>query len=197
MPHPDEGLIHAWLDGELEPAEAARVSALVANDPGWGAAAAEARGLIAASSRIAGSLDRVPGKVIPRAKGAPRATRWWMMRAAALIAVVAGTVTVVRRAPPGLGESTIATPAPEAGKPPVPQARSAHAATDVASTNEPVKPGVTVAAKTAAAAAATSRKTLAAAAPVSPTEEQNAPARTPKALAEAPAAFLQDRKSVV
>jgi len=117
MPHPDEGLIHAWLDGELEPAEAARVSALVANDPGWGAAAAEARGLIAASSRIAGALDRVPGKVIPRAKAAPRATRWWMMRAAALMVVVAGTVTVVRRESPELLAPAAVAPAGVAPQP--------------------------------------------------------------------------------
>lgn len=65
MPRPDEGLIHAWLDGELDAAEAARVEQLVAEDAEWGAAAAEARGLIAASSRILGALDVVPGDVIP------------------------------------------------------------------------------------------------------------------------------------
>lgn len=65
MPRPDEGLIHAWLDGELDAAEAARVAQLVAEDAEWGAAAAEARGLIAASSRILGALDVVAGDVIP------------------------------------------------------------------------------------------------------------------------------------
>jgi hypothetical protein len=65
MPRPDEGLIHAWLDGELDAAEAARVEKLVAEDAEWGAAAAEARGLIAASSRILGALDVVAGDVIP------------------------------------------------------------------------------------------------------------------------------------
>lgn len=62
----DEGLIHAWLDGELDAVEAARVEQLVAEDAEWGAAAAEARGLIAASSRILGALDVVAGDVIPR-----------------------------------------------------------------------------------------------------------------------------------
>ena len=128
MPHPDEGLIHAWLDGELEPAEAARVSELVANDPGWGAAAAEARGLIAASSRIAGALDRVPGKVVPRAKRAPRATRWWMMRAAALIVVVAGAVTVARREPPALVLPATVAPVRGGSSQPVAGARSDVAA---------------------------------------------------------------------
>lgn len=78
MPRPDEGLIHAWLDGELDAAEAARVEKLVAEDAEWGAAAAEARGLVAASSRILGALDVVAGDVIPgggRAAPAPDVPR--------------------------------------------------------------------------------------------------------------------------
>lgn len=65
MSHPDEGLIHAWLDGELDAEEAARVERLVAEDAAWAAAAAEARGLIAASARILSHLDSVPGDVLP------------------------------------------------------------------------------------------------------------------------------------
>ena len=75
MPHPDEGLIHAWLDGELDAAEAARVEALVATDPAWAAAAAEAHGLIAATARIVGTLDRVPANVIPAASVRPKTSR--------------------------------------------------------------------------------------------------------------------------
>jgi hypothetical protein len=92
---PDDGLIHAWLDGELDAAEAARVARLVETDAEWGAAAAEARGLIAASSRIVKSLDVVPGGVIPsgsKAGGAPvkrTIVRPWL-RIAATIALVAG-----------------------------------------------------------------------------------------------------------
>ena len=66
MPRPDEGVIHAWLDGELGAEEAARVERLVADDPEWAAAAAEARGLVAASSRILAALDVVAGDVIPQ-----------------------------------------------------------------------------------------------------------------------------------
>ncbi len=66
MSHPDEGLIHAWLDGELDAEEAARVERLVADDKAWAAAAAEARGLIAASARILSHLDSVPGDVVPK-----------------------------------------------------------------------------------------------------------------------------------
>jgi hypothetical protein len=65
MSRPDEGLIHAWLDGELDAAEAARVARLANDDPEWAAAVAEARGFIAASDRILGALDDVPARVIP------------------------------------------------------------------------------------------------------------------------------------
>jgi hypothetical protein len=104
MSHPDEGLIHAWLDGELDPAEAARVEALVASDADWAAAAAEARGLIAASARIVGALDRVPANVIPNA--APAATRptsrRWVWQAAAVLALMAGSAVMLERQPPEL-----------------------------------------------------------------------------------------------
>lgn len=96
MPHPDEALIHAWLDGELDAAEAARVEAFVARDADWASAAAEARGLIAASSRIVGALDHVNANVIPREAPTRRAPRWWMARIAALLVLVAGTAVVLR-----------------------------------------------------------------------------------------------------
>jgi len=101
MSRPDEGLIHAWLDGELEPVEAARVQKLAASDPEWMAAVAEARGLIAASSRIVRALDAVPGGVLPsRTARAPMAARGfrvrpWMGMAAGLVLVV-GTAYVMR-----------------------------------------------------------------------------------------------------
>ena len=101
MSRPDEGLIHTWLDGELEPAEVARVQRLAETDPEWMAAVAEARGLIAASSRIVRALDAVPGGVVPtttaRAPIAARPfrVRPWMGIAAALVLVV-GTAYVMR-----------------------------------------------------------------------------------------------------
>lgn len=102
MPRPDEGLIHQWLDGECTPEESARIEALVASDPEWAAAVAEARGLIAASSRIVGALDAVP-RAMPSAASAagvaPRARRRavpaWMGMAAGLV-LVAGTAYVLR-----------------------------------------------------------------------------------------------------
>lgn len=116
MSRPDEGMIHAWLDGELDAAEAARIEALVRDDTEWAAAAAEARGFIAASARIVGALDQVPANVIPKAttadakaqspapavvaihsaRGSTRGTPWWAMRAAALLVIAVGTAVVVR-----------------------------------------------------------------------------------------------------
>jgi hypothetical protein len=102
MSRPDEGLIHQWLDGECTPEESARIEALVASDPEWAAAVAEARGLIAASSRIVGALDAVPRAVpaaAPSASAALRVRRRavpsWMGVAAGLV-LVAGTAYVLR-----------------------------------------------------------------------------------------------------
>ena len=102
MPRPDEGLIHAWLDGQLPPDEAARIEKLAATDPEWAAAVAEARGFVAASSRILSALDRVPADVVPKGT-ASRTTRlpWWTKIAAAVVVVVGGSVVVLQRAPEG------------------------------------------------------------------------------------------------
>ena len=58
--HPDEGMIHAWLDDALESAEAARIAEHVRGCADCSARVAEARGLIAGASRIIGALDEVP-----------------------------------------------------------------------------------------------------------------------------------------
>jgi hypothetical protein len=102
MPRPDEGLIHAWLDGQLPPDEAARIEELAATDPEWAAAVAEARGLVAASSRILSALDRVPAGVVPKGT-ASRTTRlpWWTKIAAAVVVVAGGSVVVLQNAPEG------------------------------------------------------------------------------------------------
>ena len=67
MQHLDEGTIHAWLDGALDDAEAARVEAHVAECAECAAAVAEARGLIAGASRVLSALDHVPAHVVPPA----------------------------------------------------------------------------------------------------------------------------------
>jgi hypothetical protein len=65
MQHPEEGLIHAWIDGALPAAEAAELESHVTSCAECATTVAEARGLVAASSRIIGHLDAVPGNVIP------------------------------------------------------------------------------------------------------------------------------------
>ncbi|MCC6930225.1 MAG: zf-HC2 domain-containing protein [Gemmatimonadaceae bacterium] len=65
MEHIDEGTIHAWLDGALPASEGAFIEAHSASCSACAAAIAEARGLIAASSRILATLDDVPSGVIP------------------------------------------------------------------------------------------------------------------------------------
>ena len=65
MQHPDEGTIHAWLDGALGTEEARALEAHVAGCARCAAAVTEARGLLAASSRILSALDAVPGGVLP------------------------------------------------------------------------------------------------------------------------------------
>lgn len=103
MPRPDEGLIHAWLDGQLPPEDAARIEELAATDPEWAAAVAEARGLVAASSRILSALDHVPAGVVPKRTAARTGQRlpWWTKIAAAVVLVVGGSVVVMRNAPDG------------------------------------------------------------------------------------------------
>ena len=128
MPHPDEGTLHAWLDGALPADEAARVEAHAAECAACAAAVAEARGLIAASSRIVAALDRVPGGVVPASvpeeartpapasvpareparvvpieSARPRVSRWRVgpLRAAAAVLLVAGGAAVVFRSTEG------------------------------------------------------------------------------------------------
>jgi len=97
MQHLDEGTIHAWLDGALGVEEAARVDAHVASCARCADAVAEARGLIAASSRILTALDQVPSvRVAPGSRGStgsrwtgrPFATAFVRQRIAAVIALI-------------------------------------------------------------------------------------------------------------
>ena len=90
MRHLDEGTIHAWLDGALEAGEAARAEAHVESCSACAEAVAEARGLIAASSRILLALDNVPNVGRAGSTGrAPFRTTWWVReRIAAVVAVI-------------------------------------------------------------------------------------------------------------
>jgi anti-sigma factor RsiW len=77
--HLEEGTVHAWLDGQLLADEAARVESHVAACATCQAQVAEARGFIAASSRILTALDGVPARVVPER----RRVQLWHVRAAA------------------------------------------------------------------------------------------------------------------
>ena len=134
MQHLDEGTIHAWLDGALAPDESRRVEEHAASCEACAALVAEARGLIAAASRILIALDDVPAGVIPvhaegeaevpdelaalRARKAaegvtrrrPRSRSPWLA-AAAIVFVAVGTMTVLRRSTVDLaGKLDDATP---------------------------------------------------------------------------------------
>jgi hypothetical protein len=105
MQHPDEGTIHAWIDGELSPEQDSEIATHVAGCAECAAMVAEARGLVAASTRILTALDNVPGGVIPGVPDiapAQIARRRWYQRtelraAAALLFVVGGSLLVTRR----------------------------------------------------------------------------------------------------
>jgi hypothetical protein len=111
MRHLDEGTIHGWLDGALSPEEAARVEAHVANCIACAEAVAEARGLVAASSRILTALDdvaNVKGARGARGAGSRPFLVTWLVReriAAVLALIVVGgalAVMVSRDAPEAL-----------------------------------------------------------------------------------------------
>lgn len=148
MQHPDESTIHTWLDGELAPDESAALEAHIASCPECSAAVAEARGLIAASSRILTKLDDVSAGVIPgrqveasisrsaaaaSVSGRPARHRTWWTRsglaAAAVVFVAAGTWVVARRVAPGATE--ILGSAPES---------AARATDSIAADRAPVAP---------------------------------------------------------
>lgn len=100
MQHLDEGTIHAWLDGELPEVERAAAEAHAAKCAECAAAVAEARGYIAAASRILTALDAVPGGVMPAAQAPAPARRYMVPRAwmavAAVLVLGIGTVIATR-----------------------------------------------------------------------------------------------------
>jgi proline iminopeptidase len=122
---PDEGTIHEWLDGALPEAEGERLEALAAENPEFAARVAEARGLLAASSRVLAELDEapavpaaVPAAVAPtdgstgargRASSPPRVPvsgpAWSWRRIGAVAAVLAVGVTGVWSLRRGVGDA--------------------------------------------------------------------------------------------
>ena len=118
MQHLDEGTIHAWLDGELPADEAEKIAAHANECPECGALVAEARGLIAASTRILTALDDIPAGVVPSGSSIPEKPAvpagpafrrpWYSrtdLRAAAALLFVAGASLVAVKAARNPGES--------------------------------------------------------------------------------------------
>lgn len=96
MQHPDEGTIHSWLDGALSADETVRLEAHVKGCPQCAAAVAEARGFIAAASRILTALDNAPHGVVPVAAPKKRVDPLVWRVAATVLVVAAGTLVVAR-----------------------------------------------------------------------------------------------------
>jgi len=101
MQHPDEGMIHSWLDGALSAEEAAGMESHVSECASCAAAVAEARGFIAASSRILTALDNVPRGVLPAVPERKRDFRIVWRAAAAMLVVAGGSLVVMREGGPG------------------------------------------------------------------------------------------------
>ncbi|MEP7347529.1 MAG: zf-HC2 domain-containing protein [Gemmatimonadaceae bacterium] len=140
MEHLEEGTIHAWLDGALSEEESGDVERHVAECATCAAAVAEARGFIAASSRILSALDGVPSGVVPlpamsdgvgspagddlsaararrqaRVAGTARRRTWWrhpgFVAAAAAAFVAVGSFPILQRWGAERSASTASIPA--------------------------------------------------------------------------------------
>lgn len=108
--HPEEGTLHAYIDGELSPAETAELELHVDECAQCAAALAEARGLVAAASRVITTLDAAPSSAVTPAAAVasapaapsrravrPSVFRVPYARAAALLLLVGGTAFVFDR----------------------------------------------------------------------------------------------------
>ena len=137
MQHPDEGLIHTWLDGELPAEEASSLEAHVAECSECSAKVAEARGLVAASSRVVSALDLVPSGVIPATT--PKRRPWYassQLRAAAAVVIVAGTsFLLMQNRDKGVIDRIMSTPT-QASSPEI-ATGAAGAARDLSSEQKP------------------------------------------------------------
>ncbi len=102
MQHPDEGTIHAWLDGALDADDGRQLEEHAATCAECTAAIAAARALIAGASRVVSQLDGQRGRVMPVVTPAVahRGSLWRLarltpLRAALAASLMIGTATVV------------------------------------------------------------------------------------------------------
>ncbi len=94
MQHPDEGQIHAWLDGALGTEESSALETHVNQCSKCAAAVAEARGLIAGASRILTALDDVPHVAVPVTRGHRKVSPYVLRIAAVALVAVAVSATL-------------------------------------------------------------------------------------------------------
>ena len=95
--HVDEGTIHAWLDGELDEAQVARIQAHIGACGACAAHVAEARGLIAGASRVIGMLDDAPTPLVKPAVTPTAGTdlsAWRLLRVTPARASIAAMLVV-------------------------------------------------------------------------------------------------------
>lgn len=101
--HPDEGTIHAWLDGALDEPTASRIAAHVGTCGACDERVAEARGLIAGASRVVRALDDSSASAGPTwgqvtdtiaANQPVSRAKWRALRVTPLRAAIAATVLV-------------------------------------------------------------------------------------------------------
>ncbi len=149
MQHPDEGTIHAWLDDALSESERAEFERHVVSCAECSALVAEARGMIAGSSRIISALDAVPGGVIPRPAPAQSLSLWRLLRVtparaaiAASLLVAASAVVAKRHDTPDkmVPRAPVVAVAPQqAAAPPAPAAQVTPAPLAVPKPTQPVR----------------------------------------------------------
>ncbi len=95
--HLDEGVIHAWLDGELHGEQVARITAHVATCAECAARVAEARGLIAGAHRVVTLLDDAPLAAMTPATTPTAGTElsvWRLLRVTPARAAIAAVLVV-------------------------------------------------------------------------------------------------------
>lgn len=150
MQHPDEGMIHAWLDGELSEDQANQMAAHTSECPECAARVAEARGLVAASTRILTALDDVPAGVTPKGSAVPPTPlprRHWYdrtdLRAAAAVLLVAGASLVLVRSGSDSGGGATREMLSMADKAPASSAVADSAAIESSAASQKMVGGVT------------------------------------------------------
>ncbi|HEY0931380.1 MAG TPA: von Willebrand factor type A domain-containing protein [Gemmatimonas sp.] len=165
--HLEEGTVHTWLDGVFDADAAAAVSAHVNGCAACMALVAEARGLLAGSSRILAALDVTPAGVVPAEDASRTAARiaasvpmsqpkrttaktrriqpWWYSAAAAAVLVVGVGGTMWMRGGKELAERPVADTAREVREPAFDAATQAAGAAGAAvAINAPASDAATV-----------------------------------------------------